>query len=224
MQPEFWRARWHAGQIGFHQAHVDRLLARHWRELGLHPGSRVFVPLCGKTLDLLWLRDNGHSVVGVELSAIALEAFCMENGVPARRRATPDFEVYEAANLELYCGDYFTLSTEQLGNVAAVFDRAALISWTRELRAPYVEHMAKLTPPGTQILLVTLEYPQTQMAGPPFSVAAREVADLYANDFEIRELSRDDVLSSEPRMRGRGVTQLHEVCYRLTRRHGESPA
>lgn len=212
------------GQIGFHQAHVDRHLARHWRELGLDSDGRVFVPLCGKTLDLLWLRDSGHPVVGVELSVIALEAFCMENGVLARRRATPGFDVYEAANLELYCGDYFALDSAQLGNIAAVYDRAALISWTRDLRAPYVEHLAKLTPPGTQILLVTLEYAQTQMAGPPFSVTAQEVADLYANHFTIRELSRDDVLSSEPRMRGRGVTELHEVCYRLTRRHGESPA
>jgi thiopurine S-methyltransferase len=184
----------------------------------------VFVPLCGKTLDLLWLRDSGHDVVGVEISAVALESFCMENGVLAGRRATPSFDVYEAANLKLYCGDYFALDTAQLGNIAAVYDRAALISWTREQRVPYVEHMAKLTPPGAQILLVTLEYAQTQMAGPPFSVMAQEVADLYANHFTIRELSRDDVLSSEPRMRGRGVTELHEVCYRLTRRHGESPA
>jgi thiopurine S-methyltransferase len=218
MQPEFWRKRWHLGQIGFHQARVDTNLARHWREMDLDPESRVFVPLCGKTLDLLWLRDQGHPVVGVELSAVALEAFCMENGVLARRRAKPDFDVYEAPNLELFCGDYFALTPAQLGNIAAVFDRAALISWARDLRAPYVQHMAKLTRPGTESLLITLEYLQSQMAGPPFSVPAHEVAELYASHFMIRELSRQDVLSSEPRMRGRGVTELHEVCYRLTRK------
>src|ERR1700687_2202839 len=145
MQPEFWSERWRTGQIGFHQAQADKHLTRHWREINLAQGSRVFVPLCGKSLDLLWLRDHGHPVVGVELSAIALEAFCMENGVPARRRtrrdfratpdfdvatsdfdlATSDFEVYEAPNLELFCGDYFALTQAQLGDLAAVFDRAA---------------------------------------------------------------------------------------------------
>jgi thiopurine S-methyltransferase len=217
MRPEFWRDRWRAGQIGFHQAQPDRNLTRHWPDLGLVQGSRVFVPLCGKSVDLLWLRDRGHPVIGVELSAIALEAFCMENGVPARRRTTQDFDVYDAPNLELLCGDYFALSPAQLGNVAGVFDRAALISWTSELRAPYVEHLAKLTPPGTETLLVTLEYPQTQTAGPPFSVPAHEVAELYASRYVIRELSRQDVISTEPRMRSRGITELSEVCYRLTR-------
>jgi thiopurine S-methyltransferase len=217
MQPEFWRERWGTGQIGFHRAYVDTHLQRHWPELHLDPGSRVFVPLCGKSLDLLWLRDQGYSVVGVELSPIALEAFCMENGVPARRRTVHEFDLYAAPNLELYCGDFFALTPAQLGNVASVFDRAALISWTQELRAPYVEHLAKLTPPGTETLLITVEYPQTQMTGPPFSIPAHEVAALYASHYTIRELSRQDVLADEPRLRGRGVTELHEVCYRLTR-------
>jgi thiopurine S-methyltransferase len=217
MRPEFWSDRWRTGQIGFHQAQPDKNLTRHWQDLGLAQGGRVFVPLCGKSVDLLWLRDRGHPVIGVELSAIALEAFCMENGVPARRRTTQDFDVYQAPNLELLCGDYFAFTPTQLGNVAAVFDRAALISWTPELRAPYVEHLAKLTPPGTETLLVTLEYPQTQTAGPPFSVPADEVAELYASRYAIRELSRQDVISSEPRMRSRGITELFEVCYRLTR-------
>ena len=217
MQPEFWQSRWRAGQIGFHQARPDHHLTQHWADLGLAHGSRVFVPLCGKALDLLWLRHHGHTVTGVELSALALEAFCMENGVPARRRTTQDFDVYQAPNLELFRGDYFALTPERLGELTGVFDRAALISWSPEWRAPYVDHMARLTRPGTEMLLVTLEYPQEQTTGPPFSVPAQEVMGLYGSRYMIRELSRQDILSSEPRMRSRGVTDLHEVCYRLTR-------
>jgi thiopurine S-methyltransferase len=217
LQPEFWHDRWQSGQIGFHQTAADRNLTQHWRELGLPSDARVFVPLCGKSLDLLWLRERGHFVAGVELSAVALESFCLEQGVPARRRILEEFDVYEAQQLELYRGDFFALTQDQLGSVAAVYDRAALISWTAELRGSYVEHVTALTRPGTQTLLITLEYPQAQMTGPPFCVSAEDVERWYGRTHAIRELSRHDVLSNEPRLRSRGITQLHEVCYRLTR-------
>ena len=217
MQPEFWHDRWRTGQIGFHQPAADRNLTRHWPNLRLAGGSRVFVPLCGKSLDMLWLSDEGHSVVGVELSAVALEAFCMENGIPARRRLRNGFEVYEAANLELLCGDFFALTPAMLQEVAAVYDRAALISWTQELRAPYVRHLAEMLKPGTQILLHTLEYPQAQMAGPPFSLERGAVERLYTPYCNIRELGRQDILATEPRLRARGVTELCEVCYLMVR-------
>src|SRR5271168_4030892 len=99
VQPEFWHDRWRTGQIGFHQSAVDRHLAAHWPTLELAAASPVFVPLCGKSLDLLWLRDRGHAVLGVELSAVAVESFCMENAVPARRRLLGEFDVYEAEGL-----------------------------------------------------------------------------------------------------------------------------
>jgi thiopurine S-methyltransferase len=104
-----------------------------------------------------------------------------------------------------------------LGSVSAVFDRAALISWAPELRAAYVAHISALTSPGTQTLLITLEYPQTQMTGPPFSVTADDVEHLYARSHAIQKLSKQDILAHEPRLRSRGVSQLHEVSYRLTR-------
>jgi thiopurine S-methyltransferase len=141
----------------------------------------------------------------------------MENGIAARRRVSADFDLYEAPGLELYRGDFFALTPAVLGDIAAVYDRASLISWTPGLRDRYARHLTNLTPAGTPTLLVTLEYDQTQKNGPPFSIDAAEVRRLYAADYAIEELSREDVLDSEPRMRARGVTQLHEACYRLTR-------
>jgi thiopurine S-methyltransferase len=173
--------------------------------------------MCGKSLDLLWLCERGHSVTGVELSTVALESFCMEHGVPAKRRLLDDFDVYEAPKLQLFRGDFFALTPELLGPIPAVYDRAALISWAPELRATYVKHITALTNPGTQTLLITLEYPQEQFKGPPFSVGADEVDRLYAQHHEIRALSKQDILAHEPRLRSRGITQLHELCYRLTR-------
>jgi len=217
MQPEFWHERWHTGQIGFHQPTVDRNLKRHWPTLNLGRGSRVLVPLCGKSLDMIWLRDQGHTVVGVELSAVALEAFCLENGVAARRRVQGSFDIYEAANLQLFRGDFFALTAVLLGDIAAVYDRGALVSWAPEQRAAYVAHLASVLGAGAQMLLNVLEYPQTQMPGPPFSVSLDEVRALYSPKFKVQEIARQDVLATEPRLRSRGVTELSEVCCHLVR-------
>jgi thiopurine S-methyltransferase len=217
VQPDFWHDRWRTAQVGFHRSSVDDNLVQHWRDLSLPKAARVLVPLCGKSLDLLWLRDQRHPVVGVELSDIALQAFFLENGVAARRRAIPHFDLYEAENIECYRGDLFELTPERLGKVAAVYDRASLVSWAPEQRGRYVEHLWTLTGTGTQTLLVTLEYPQEEMKGPPFSVDSEEVDRLYSRHHSIHELGRRDVLGSEPRMRARGASSLTEVCYRIAR-------
>ena len=217
MQADFWKERWRKGQIGFHQIEVDRNLRAHWDGLGLKEASRVLVPLCGKTLDLLWLQERGHWVDGVELSVVALEWFCLERGVPARRRRSGAFDTYAADRLRLFCGDFFDLTPELLGPVDAIYDRAALIAWEPERRRAYADHLTALTRKDGQMLLVTVEYPQSQMAGPPFAVAADEVEGLFGANFSIRKLAREDTLAREQRFRARGLTELHEVCYALTR-------
>jgi thiopurine S-methyltransferase len=217
LQPEFWLERWRTGQIGFHQSAVDRHLKNYWPRLKLAPGSTVFVPLCGKSLDLLWLREQGHEVIGAELSAAAIESFCVENGVAARRRTIGKLDVFEAPNLTLYQGDIFDLTSALAGNITAIYDRAALISWAKELRSAYVEKMTSLSSAGTQTLLIAVEYPPAQMAGPPWSVMEDDVSRLYGQQHSIEPLGREAILDLEPRLRARGLTELHEVCYRLTR-------
>jgi len=217
MQPDFWLERWRTGQIGFHQSSVDRSLRRYWPRLGVGAGARVFAPLCGKSLDLLWLRDQALEVLGVELAAAAVESFFLENGLAARRRVEGSFDVYEVPRLRLLRGDFFALTPAILGRVDAAYDRAALISWAPALRDGYVAQLAQLITPGTPMLLVTLEYPQSQMSGPPFAVPGEEVSRLFARAFEIRELARQDILAHEARLRAKGVTALSEVCYQLVR-------
>ena len=217
MQPQFWLDRWRTGQIAFHQSSVDRSLRHYWPALGVGAGSRVFAPLCGKSLDLLWLRDQGLEVMGVELAAAAVEAFFLENGVPARRRAGVPFDAYDAPGLRLLCGDFFAVTPALLDRVDAVYDRAALISWAPALRSGYVGHLATLMSPGARMLLITLEYRESQMAGPPFAVPAEEVTRLYARQFEILEIGRQDILPHEARFRAKGLTELFEVCYQLVR-------
>ena len=217
MQPEFWLDRWRCAQIGFHQTERDRHLLAYWPSLDLAAGSKVFVPLCGKSLDMLWLCKRGHEIIGVELSPLALESFCMENGVAATRRSLADFDVYAADRLCLYCGDLFQLTPDLLGKVDAVYDRAALISWTPDFRTRYVEQMIRLTHPGTRTLLIAVEYPADQMSGPPFPVMAADIDALYGANHSIEQIARHDVIDREPRLRARGLQEMHEVCYVLTR-------
>jgi thiopurine S-methyltransferase len=217
VQPDYWLDRWRSAQIGFHQAAVDRHLKEYWPLLKLPANSPLFVPLCGKSLDLMWLRVQGHSVIGVELSPVALESLVMEQGIPATRRVLSCFDVYEADGFTLFCGDYFKLSPALLGSVSAVYDRAALISWTPAARESYVKHLTSLTSPGTQTLLIVVEFPPEQMQGPPFPLTPDAIENLYAGHYSIEELGRHEILELEPRLKARGLTELREVCYRMTR-------
>lgn len=217
MQPDFWLDRWRTAQIGFHQPAPDKHLQAYWPALKLPPDRGVFVPLCGKSLDLLWLEARGHTVAGVELSPIALESFCMEHGIPARRREHADFDIYEAGRLALFRGDLFKLTPSLLGPVTAVYDRAALISWTPTLRSAYVSHMTSLTAAGAQTLLISVEYPEADMSGPPFPLSREVIDELYAPRHAIELLGRHDILDLEPRLKARGLTELREIAYRLTR-------
>ena len=214
MQPEFWLERWQQNQIGFHQGRVNPYLQQFWPQLGIAPASRVFVPLCGKSSDMLWLRAQGHEVVGVELSELAIRAFFEENGLTVEVRGEDGFLIFEGDGIRLYCGDFFHLAPNHVAGVSAVFDRAALIALPPELRSDYVAHLHELLAPDTQALLVTFEYPQTQMQGPPFSVEEAEVRILYAAD-GLRLLHTEDILNQEPRFRERGVTCLQEKVYAL---------
>lgn len=185
MEHSFWLERWEQNQIGFHQSEINAYLSAHWRELGLADGAPVFVPLCGKSLDMLWLREQGHQVVGVELSEKAVAAFFDENAISAKVQRGEAFTIYRAEGLRLLVGDFFALTVDDLDGCRAVYDRASLIALPPELRRNYAEHMANLLPQGASILLVTMEYPEGALEGPPFSVSEEEVQALYAGQFSI---------------------------------------
>ncbi len=223
MKKEFWLERWEREETGFHQDDFNPYLRQYWQELQLARDSEVFVPLCGKSRDMLWLRDQGCQVLGVELSDIAVQAFFRENGYDPRqvsrhRVVGGKFEQCEAEDIRIMCGDFFDLGKADLDKVIAVYDRASLIALPPEMREQYVRHLASILPPATQILLVTLEYPQPEMQGPPFSVSASEVEAFYREHAEVRLLAQIDVLAQNPRFRQRGLTGMVESVFLLTLR------
>jgi len=216
MDPDFWHERWQNRQIGFHQDDINPYLVRYWPELKLETAGRVLVPLCGKSRDLIWLLDQGHSVVGIEVSPIAVEAFFAENDMTATVTREAHFSRWTFDNLELLCGDFFALDRPDIGEIAAVYDRAALIALPPDMRPRYASQLTDLAGDSTPGLLVTLEYDQAEMDGPPFSVTDTEVAQLFGNRYAIESLCSTDVLEANARFREQGLTRLTEQAFHLT--------
>jgi thiopurine S-methyltransferase len=218
MDTAFWQRRWEKGQIGFHLDRVNPRLQKYWPRLGVASGGPVFVPLCGKSLDMAWLVARGHPVTGIELSRIAVRQFFGEYGYPPGVVDDPPFTVYSAAGVSVLQGDFFALQPQHLQDVAATYDRAALIALPPAMRAGYARHLATLLAPGSLVLLITLEYDQREMQGPPFAVLEEEVHELLGGDFTVEQLELTMDLELPPRFRERGLRRMCERVYRLVRR------
>ncbi len=217
MQAEFWLEKWEAYEIGFHQQEINAYLKAYWPLLKLNSNAKVFVPLCGKSRDLLWLLEKGHQVIGIELSPIAIRHFFEENGMDYCISYDGAFPCWEADNLIILEGDFFKLNASYLQDVSAIFDRASLVALPPELRQQYVRHLQSLFPKAIQILLVAFEYDQDEMNGPPFSISDEEIQVLYQNDFNITQLFEANVLNEYPKFSAYGLKELLEKVYLLTR-------
>jgi len=217
MEPEFWHKRWSSNQIGFHLPEVNPYLQRFWPQLGLAQGSRVLVPLCGKSLDLLWLAHQGYSVLGVELSEKAATDFFLEHELEPSVSEEGTFKVFRAGDIEIRCGDFFAMSVEDVADCAALYDRAALIALPVAMRERYAAHLQKIMPACVG-LLITLDYDQDEMPGPPFSVGNDEVLRLLGNVWRLEVLQEQDVLGESWKFLQAGVKRLDERVYRISRR------
>ncbi len=222
VEPRFWHERWESGQLGFHQADVNDLLKQHWSALEVDPSAPVFVPLCGKSLDMRWLRERGHPVIGVEISPIAIREFFEEAGIESHSDTTDGFERFSGGGFTLYCGDFFDLTKAPFAEVRAVYDRASLIALPESGRSRYVRHLTGILPETVSILLITIEYDPGQMEGPPYSVSPQEVDQLFGESFEIETLWESGIVPASPRFQERGLSTWQERVQRLVRRGGES--
>ena len=217
MQPEFWHQRWLDRQIGFHRDAPLPLLVRHWPALGLAAGSRICVPLSGKSLDMAWLAEKGHRVFGIELSTLAIEQFFAEQDLAPTVTTSAAGTHYRAGPYELLAGDAFAVPAALLADCVGVYDRAALIALPPPLRDTYLATLWQRLPIGCRGLLVTLEYPQPEKDGPPFSVDEAEVRARFSTDWSPERLERRDILADEPTFQAAGVTALSTAVYALRR-------
>ncbi len=216
MNTDYWLKSWKQNKIGFHQHEINGHLSSFWKQLNAEDQSQVFVPLCGKSLDLLWLHQQGHHVIGAEISAIAIRDFFVENKLIFNSRQQNDLQVWESEHLTILQDDFFKLTAHQLLDVVGVFDRAALVALPIKLRQKYAQHLKNILSEKAKILLIAFEYDQSKMEGPPFAVHEAEIHELYGNSYEIKLLLNQEALDNYPSFRGRGLSRLTEKVYLLT--------
>ena len=215
---EIWHERWRENRIGFHQGDVNKLLMKHWPALVPETSSTVFVPLCGKSLDMRWLAERGHPVLGVELSEIAVTAFFEENGMTFETSSNGRFEVFRSGAIELWCGDFFALTADDLRNCKAAYDRASLIALPPDLRRRYAAHMAEILDGGTTTLLFTIDYDPAEIKPPPFAVPDAEVAELYRDWADVLHLETRDAMRGSENLTERGLKAVTTSAFAITTR------
>jgi thiopurine S-methyltransferase len=189
---KFWQKRWKTNEIGFHEGKPNALLVKYFERLELRKGARVFVPLCGKTRDLSWLLSKGCSVVGAELSELAIGQLFSELGLKPDITATKSSALkrYSAKNVEVFVGNIFDVTRAKAGKVDAIYDRAALVALPPTVRKQYTAHLRRITNTAPQIL-ISFEYDQRVFQGPPFSITNPELVKHYANHYDLTLLSSD---------------------------------
>jgi thiopurine S-methyltransferase len=192
MEPSFWHQRWAKNETGWHESHANPLLITYFNHLLLGKGRRIFLPLCGKTLDIAWLLSHGSRVAGAELSQLAIEQLFMDLGLQPDISAVGNVQQWSAKNIDVFVGDIFALSRTLLGPVDAVYDRAALVALPEQMRPRYTTHLMEITNRAPQ-LLICYDYDQRAMDGPPFSISNEEVARQYGQTFDLRLLATVDV-------------------------------
>lgn len=201
MNPEFWHKRWQEKRIGFNQSAVNPLLTEYINHLDLAAGSRIFVPLCGKSIDMVWLAAQGYDVVGVELVETAVQEFFAEQNIQpivSQHAENPVIKRYqgqlvdgdEQRTITLWVVDIFALTSTDIGIIDAIYDKAALIAMPADMRPDYSEQIRKVSDNAPQ-LLITLDYDQSKKEGPPFSINGEQLQQYYGNHYQLCELASE---------------------------------
>jgi thiopurine S-methyltransferase len=211
MDAQFWHDKWQRREIGFHREHINPYLPAYFPTLGLQAGQTVFLPLCGKTRDVSYFLQLGLQLVGVELSEVAVKELFADLGVQPEISDLQGMRCYQTMLLRIFVGDFFELTAEHLGRIDAIYDRAALVALPLTMRQAYTKHLLNLSHNASQ-LLITYEYDQYVVDGPPFSISQAEVEQHYAGAYAIEVLHTAEV---EGGMKGK--TSATEAVYCLRR-------
>lgn len=192
MSNDLWLQRWENGETGFHFDRANPLLEKHYDLLELKENSTIFIPLCGKSLDILYFVEKGHNVVGCELSPLAVSEFFAELEVEPEIKEYDTFKSYSIKGITIFEGDIFDLKKEHLGKIDAIYDRAALVALHADVRANYTKHLQELTDSAKQLVL-TCCYEQELHQRTPYSVPKEEIEKHYQKSYVIKNIESREI-------------------------------
>lgn len=216
MEISYWKSRWQKNNTGWHMDVVYPPLPEIWPQLSLSSGARVFVPLCGKSLDIKWLTEHGHQVIGVDVSGKALRELMNQYDEQFSQDASHGFPIYRSESLELWEGDFLKLPTSKIPPLDIIYDKASIVALPKKMRNIYAQKVLELCGKDCQILIQTFEYNQEEMTGPPFSVDEEELKQLYSPRFELQMLHEQSKFEELSKFQQRGLSSyLNEKVYQL---------
>ena len=192
MEARFWHQKWNDNNIGFHEQKPNDFLTGNFGRLKLAHNTRIFLPLCGKTLDIAWILSKGYKIVGAELSPLAIEQLFETLKLTPKITDIGNLQLFSAPNIDIFVGDIFDVSSKMLGKIDAVYDRAALVALPQDMRSRYTQHLMKITNNAAQ-LLVCFEYDQSLTQGPPFSIDEAEIRKHYAPYYALNLVDSRDM-------------------------------
>lgn len=214
MNKDFWLSVWQRGKTAFHRNESSALLKKIFLTLQIKQGQRILVPLCGKSLDMIWLKQQGLLVTGVELSPIACHDFFAENKLPFSIKSEENFSHYASDGIEIFCGDFFNFTTPK--SFQLIYDYAALVALPYDVRRRYAEHLTNLSQENTTILLFVIESDYKSIT-PPFSVDQQEIQELYQKHFTIELLEQHSIKQLPLFLKQKGHKKIAHCIYRLKR-------
>lgn len=215
MKNNYWHDRWQSNEIAFNQETPNVLLKKFFPELFLKPKARVFVPLCGKSIDMIWLVEQGYEVIGVELSELACVDFFKKSQLEYTVVMLDDFKCFKSESITLFSGDFFNVTKALIGDIDVVYDRAALIALPFEMRSKYTSFLMTLLSKHSEILLLTTSYEQNEMQGPPFSVNAQEVKEFYEKELLVSEIYQKAFSDIPKHLKAKGLFNAVEHVFHL---------
>lgn len=217
MEISYWQSRWRKDNTGWHMDNVYPPLANIWSQLSIKSSAKVFVPLCGKSLDLRWLVERGHQVTGVDVSQKALEDVINYTNQSFTKDSSHGFTIYRSESLELWQGDFLKLPVKKIPQPDVIYDKASIVALPPEMRGSYAQKILSLCGKHTHIILQTFEYDQSEMNGPPFSVDENELKHHFGHDFEFTLMHEQSKLEELSKFQQRGLSSyLTEKVYHLT--------
>lgn len=215
MDKVYWLNKWQKNDIAFNQQAPNNLLVSYFNDLQLKRNSRILVPLCGKSVDMLWLYQQGYKILGIELSEIACRDFFTENALIYTSQDATAHKIFRHQNIQLIAGDFFLSERASLLSIQAVYDRAALIALPQELRKRYVAHLLSLLEPNTPILLIATDYDSSEMQGPPYPLGKKSIQNLFAT-CNIETLYYRPMKRIPEHLKQKGLTDAIEQAYCIT--------